>query len=115
MTQLLRHGGFTIWIVLLFGIMALTTLVLLFSYHTSTSSKRDGASSVAAPIGGSVGTPSTDAGTNSCHGSGERFFVDQGAALPVVEIALLFGKPRLLQQTDPRDHGTTSLPERGQW
>src|SRR5438105_4435149 len=29
-----------------------------------------------------------------CHGSGECFFVDQRAALPVVEIALLFGKPR---------------------
>src|SRR6202158_3813597 len=28
-----------------------------------------------------------------CDASGHRFFVDQRAALPVVEIALLFGEP----------------------
>src|ERR1700680_5022251 len=28
-----------------------------------------------------------------CDGSGKRLFVDQRAALPVVQIALLFGKP----------------------
>ena len=46
-----------------------TVLVLLFGYHTSLSSKRDGASSVAAPIGGSTGGPSTDAGTPSTGGT----------------------------------------------
>ena len=40
-----------------------TVLVLLFSYHTSTSSKRDGASSVAAPIGG--GTDGSPGGSSS--------------------------------------------------
>jgi uncharacterized protein with FMN-binding domain len=35
-----------------------TVLVLLFGYHTSLSSKRDGASSVAAPIGGTGGSSS---------------------------------------------------------
>jgi uncharacterized protein with FMN-binding domain len=48
-----------------------TVLVLLFGYHTSTSSRRDGDSSVAAPIGGTVagGGTSTDGGSSSGSGS----------------------------------------------
>jgi uncharacterized protein with FMN-binding domain len=38
-----------------------TVVVLLFGYHTSTSSRRDGESSVAAPIGGAAEAPPTSA------------------------------------------------------
>jgi uncharacterized protein with FMN-binding domain len=43
-----------------------TVVVLLFGYHTSTSSRRDGDSSVAAPVGGTgPAAPSTDAAAPS--------------------------------------------------
>src|ERR1700704_6577650 len=44
-----------------------------------------------------------------CDGSGERLFVDQGSALPVVEIALLFGKPRRIAF----DESALDEPSRG--
>ena len=47
-----------------------TVVVLLFSYHTSTSSRRDGDSSVAAPVGGAApAAPSTDAAAPSTAGA----------------------------------------------
>src|SRR6266566_9967340 len=44
-----------------------------------------------------------------CDGSDQRLFVDQGAALPVVEIALLFGKPRWIAF----DESALDEPSRG--
>jgi uncharacterized protein with FMN-binding domain len=40
-----------------------TVLVLLFGYHTSTSSRRDGESAVAAPIGGAAAPSTADPST----------------------------------------------------
>jgi uncharacterized protein with FMN-binding domain len=57
--------------IVLWVMSTVTVLVLLFGYHTSLSSKRDGDSSVAAPIGGAVGSsgdaaaPSTTAAAPS--------------------------------------------------
>jgi uncharacterized protein with FMN-binding domain len=60
-----------------------TVLVLLFGYHTSTSSRRDGESAVAAPIGGAAAAaPSTDAATPSTDAA-----TPSGAATPSTSAA----------------------------
>ena len=52
--------------IVLWFMSTLTVVVLLFGYHTSTSSRREGESAVAAPIGGGAAAPSTaGAGTPS--------------------------------------------------
>jgi uncharacterized protein with FMN-binding domain len=47
-----------------------TVVVLLFGYHTSTSSRRDGESSVAAPIGGAAAAPSAAAPSTAAPSTG---------------------------------------------